>query len=422
MLDLPTHDLMNGAGDAWPKMILITDSPTTARQVTVSVHAMADVEVWPFRMPDGVLALLGSSTPRCIAIDFEAAHRQEAMAIAAQLRHGRPEIPLVGVGHPQAATDAIAALRAGVQEFLPLGSTPQEAMNTLQQLLSTQVQAFSSAQKGQALAVFGARPGVGSSTLTVHLATAMQRASQGKLKVLVIDMGLPVGDSHIMLGTKRGYNLVQLAKILERIDPLFLESALNKNKDGIASLALPDQIAELKEVTPAVSLALIDRLRGFYDLLIIDLGGFTNPDFAATVANKCNQVLLLTDQSAPSIVSANQWAQSLGSAGVALKLVVSRFNAKITPSDVRISERLDLPLLTTLPDRRRLLVNATNAGKTIFDVDDTDAYAKAVRALAQVFMPEAVAVGSDGLTTASGTETKTKSGLSTLWSKLKPKA
>lgn len=359
-----------------PLLVLITDSNETAMRVNGMVAQVAKIHVLPFKVSGGMLAKVAEIAPRAVIVDFTEDSRDEAVAVSAQLRFGRPDTPLIALGRSDSGADALAALRSNVSEFLDVRAQPSEVMTVLKHLFT---RSGTHSGRGQTIAVFGARAGVGVSTFAANLACCMRGLGGRSAQILLMDLGLPVADSAILLGGKKAFNFVELAKVLDRVDPLFLDSALSKSRDGIATLPLPDNVAELRDITPSIAVGLIDRMRIFFDVQIIDLGGFTNLEFAVMVASQCTRTLLLTEQSATSIVSANTVAGALQSAGVSAKLVVNKYDSALAPTALKISERLDLPLLGTLPERRQVLVNALNQGTPLFQAHPNDAYSRALR-------------------------------------------
>lgn len=359
-----------------PLLVVITDSNETAMRVNAMMTNVAKIHVLPFKVANGMLPKVAEIAPRAVIVDFTEGTRDEAVAVSAQLRYGRPDTPLVALGRSDSGADALAALRSDVSEFLDINAQQAEVLTVLKHLFS---RSGAHGGRGQTIAVFGARAGVGVSTFAANLACCMRGLGGRTAQILLLDLGLPVADSAIMLGGKKAFNFVELAKVLDRVDPLFLDSALSKTHGGIATLPLPDNVAELRDITPSIAVGLIERMRIFFDVQIIDLGGFSNLEFAVMVASQCTQTLLLTEQSATSIVSAHAVAGALQSAGVSAKLIVNKYDASLAPAAPKISERLDLPLMGTLPERRQVLVNALNQGQPLFLAHPNDPYSRALR-------------------------------------------
>jgi len=64
-----------------------------------------------------------------------------------------------------------------------------------------------------------------------------------------------------------------------------------------------------------------------------------------------------------------------------LHLTISKFDARLSLDAAQIAERLEIPSVLTVPNRREALVIASNQGAMLAETHPTDAY---VRALAQI--------------------------------------
>ncbi len=96
-----------------------------------------------------------------------------------------------------------------------------------------------------------------------------------------------------------------------RFDQVFVQTALSRHANGACVLPLPPTLAELRDISYSEAGALLDRLRAYFDLQIIDLGGFTNTEFTAQIVKAADTVMLVTEQSVGAIVSAAELLQEL---------------------------------------------------------------------------------------------------------------
>jgi pilus assembly protein CpaE len=100
----------------------------------------------------------------------------------------------------------------------------------------------------------------------------------------------------------------------------------------VSVLPLPATLAEMRDISFSEALALLDRLRAFFDLQVVDLGGFSNAEFMAQIVKAADTVVLVAEQSVGAIVSAAELLQELKKREVErddLHLLVSRFDAEL---------------------------------------------------------------------------------------------
>ena len=226
---------------------------------------------------------------------------------------------------------------------------------------------------------------MGVSTLASNLAVMLQRrdVAQGRQAAL-LDLGLPAGDGSLLLNTRSEFNFVDAVRNLRRFDQTFVHTALSHHTSGLALTSLPPNLAEMREVSYSSSISLLNRLRAFFDQQIVDLGGFTNSEFIAQVVQSADDTWLVCDQGVASIVSAVGVLDALREQGVNtdnIRLIVNKFEPDLGLAAAQIAQRLDITLLTTLPERRVPLGQAANQGHLLAETSARDPYVRALEPL-----------------------------------------
>ncbi|MCY1236205.1 helicase/secretion neighborhood CpaE-like protein [compost metagenome] len=181
---------------------------------------------------------------------------------------------------------------------------------------------------------------------------------------------------------------------LRRFDQVFVQTALMRHANGVCVLPLPGALGELRDISYSEAISLLERLRAFFDMQVIDLGGFGNAEFTAQIVKAADSVVLVAEQSVGAIVSAAELVHELRAREVErddLHLLVSRFDARLGVDAAQIAQRVGVQSVGTLPDSRAPLVLAMNRGAVLADDDPHDPY---VRALAELlarlgYRPEA---------------------------------
>lgn len=373
---------------------------------------------------------LAEINPQVVFLDFTGGQADPgkllmAADLARVLMRVAPSLPRVAVGYLSQPDGAIAALRAGVSDFVDPSVSPEEVRAVVQRLVSDRRQpGGSGGGSHRSVLVLGARPGVGASTLAVHAAglaqqqlaqavLARQTAAAGKAagkggeimaaqlpltdRVCVLDLGWPIGDCLLYLNINSEFDFAEAVRNLRRLDGTLLGSAMAHTPAGISAMALPRDVAQVRALSPADSLSLFERLRQHYGFLIADAGGFSNPDFVAKLARSSQEVWLVTDQSVSSLVALAGVLQELEQQHVqrdSIKLVVNRYDERYGMTSAQISERFGLALAGTLPDRTLPLMLCTNQGRLLYQQAERDIYVKAVQGLVDRLMAERMAPGA----------------------------
>ena len=334
---------------------------------------------------------VGELRPGLVFLHFSPELAEASAKLGEQLTQVFPGLPMVAVGRADEPGMMLAALRMGVRDFIDLRDAPADAMAVVRRLMvpRDQVRPVESARQGKIMVLLGARAGVGVTTLAVNLAAAARRQlgcgmsdkPDARAEVLLHDLGLPARDGALYLNLSPGFHFVEAVRNRRRFDQVFVQTALSRHANGACVLPLPPSLAELRDISYADATALLDRLRAYFDLQIVDLGGFTNTEFTAQIVKAADTVVLVTEQSVGAIVSAAELVQELKTREVErqdLHLVVSRFDARLGLDADMIRRRVDVPTVGTLPERREALVQSVNRAAVLADDFPQDPYVRAL--------------------------------------------
>ena len=350
---------------------------------------------------DERITLLG---PTAVFIDFSLEQSTSASQLHQRLKRDWPALPVLATGVSAEPAAMLAALRAGVDDFIDIAAPPTDAVSTLRTLLERR-NGMQSSTRGCTLTLLGARAGLGVTTLATSLALALNDQSTpqattrplgraSRQGVALLDLGLPARDGLLYLDTPSGFSFVDGVRNLRRLDQTLLHTAVTHHTSGVAVLPLPSSLAQVREISHADSVALIKRLSDFYDFQIADLGGFSTIDFVAQTAREAQHNWVVCDQSIGAIVSTATLLKELRARGIEterLALVVNKFDSHVGLSAKDIAERLELPLHHVLPARSAPLLSAASRGEMLIRTTRNDPYSQAVtglaRSLSQKYMP-----------------------------------
>ncbi len=143
------------------------------------------------------------------------------------------------------------------------------------------------------------------STLAANLSVRMhKRDAAAERSTALLDLGIPAADSTLLLDTQSEFNFADAVRNLRRFDQTFVHTAFGRHRSGLAVTTLPQDLSQMREVSYASAVNLLNRLRTFFDHQIVDLGGFTNLEFIAQVMRGADNVWLVCDPNVASAVSA----------------------------------------------------------------------------------------------------------------------
>lgn len=403
--------------DARRFLFFTTDN--TAAQHLAAALADDGMMVQEDAASDRLSVRLAELIPQMVFLDFGIDESQpgkmaQATELARQLARVAPTLPVVAVGSITRPEGAIAALRAGVRDFIDLANE-NEVQDVVRRVLQSNGGGRSRRPgRGQLIVILGVRAGVGASTLGAHLSTLVHMqmsappaapeagrkppSSTSSQKAALLDLGWPIADGQLYLNVSGTFHFAEAVRNLRRFDETLVNTALSRSASGVTVIPLPRDLSEMRTVSHADSLGLLEKLREHFGVLLADLGGFTNPEFVASLVRAADQTWLVTDQGVGSLVSLADILRDLDSRDVdrsRLRLVVNRYDERYGMTSDQISERFGVELLASLPDRTLALMSSTNQGRLLHEVSDRDPYVRAVQNLADALSERTEKAGTN---------------------------
>src|SRR3984885_6333472 len=211
------------------------------------------------------------SAQACVAVvDFDG-DPERALQTAEFLRQNFHHN--IGILALSASTDPdllLRAMRAGYSEFLARPFDLEEFTDTLNRLdqrwATTMVRPRHS---GKILSFFGAKGGVGTTTLAVHLAMFLVRNL--KKKVLLIDNHAQLGHVCLYLGLDGSHHYFhELVRNVSRLDQELLNGFVAKHPSGLDVLSSPDVHGGVRNTDAESIEQTLEFLSTQYDFVLLD--------------------------------------------------------------------------------------------------------------------------------------------------------
>lgn len=314
----------------------------------------------------------------CVAfIDFDTAP-ELALKTAERLRQiFLKRIHMVAVGTNLDANTLLRAIRIGCVEYLSKPISVSETIASLERFHeSLTLDAPAKNSTGRVMAFFGAKGGVGATTLAVHLAEHLVMAHNRK--TLIIDHKHQLGHVALYLGLKdTQYHFDELLHNVDRLDGDLLRGFVVRHKTGLDVLASPDVANETIEATQDQLDRAMDFLRREYDYILID-SSITYQNTKNSIIEQADDVYLVSTADVASLRDLVRLVEHISQSPHAdgkLKIVMNRStsNESITPEQIRKIVRF--PVTHTVPNNFLELLKSINQGepippgnKTPFDV------------------------------------------------------
>ncbi len=171
--------------------------------------------------------------------------------------------------------------------------------------------ADSGARNAKVITVMGTRGGVGATTVAVNMAWTL--AHQAGRKVALVDLDLRFGTVALALDLEPTHGLREVLENPDRIDSLFVSSAMAKESDALSVLSAEEPAGDRVQIAPDAFDALIADLRQNFDELIIDLprGAAVPEDHVVLRSDKLVLVSDFTLAAMRDTVRLVSWAKSV---------------------------------------------------------------------------------------------------------------
>jgi pilus assembly protein CpaE len=283
----------------------------------------------------------------------------------------------IGILALSASTDPdllLRAMRAGFGEFLFTPFDVEEFTETLNRLdhrwTNTVVRPMHS---GKILSFFGAKGGVGTTTLAVHLAMFLVR-NQGK-KVLLIDNHPQLGHVVLYLGMDgSNHHFYDLVQNVSRLDEDLLRGFIATHSSGLDVLSSPDVYgSSWKTDTDSVERTL-EFLSTQYDFVLLDCEA-SFEDINLAIVSYSNWIYLVASPEIGAIRDLSRYVDGLVQnehATKKLQVVINRYSSHEAVTIEQIERAVHLPIAFKIPNSYGELVRSINIGEPVSSDSKSD--------------------------------------------------
>ena len=343
----------------------------------------------------------------------EAGFGQEAIALATETR---PDIIFVALNSPMErplqTVDSLAALfpttpmiayakapdtdawrsamRAGMRDLIPMPLKAEALRDAVVKAMAVEEhrrlrlhgQAPVQAGVGTIITVFGAKGGIGKSTVAVNLAIAF--AQQGASTVIV-DLDTGFGDVTSMLNIRAERNLGDLVREVDRTDRELLKQYVTRHEEsGLDVLASPPVLTwrtlDVGDIRRSIEL-----LAKYYDKVVLDTSGTLN-EVSEMVLEIATMVLWVTTSEFTSVRDSIEALRALDTLSIPRERTRIVLNASSADDGVRpqtVQQVLQMDVFWHIPYDKRVR-QGTHFGQPIVVSSPQSVAAKSLTDLANV--------------------------------------
>jgi pilus assembly protein CpaE len=359
--------------------------------VVVAGDGQEAVKLWASEQP--ALILLDVGLPKL-----------DGYAVAERIRAdeaGKGHVPIIMLTSEKEVEQKVRGLRAGADDYLVKPFHQAELLARMRGLLSRFDAASGAGSRGRPplgkmIAFYGAKGGVGATTIAINTAIALHSGLDRK--VALVDAVLQFGDHRVFLDLGNDRKSVTDLMAVAQADVDLLKSVLVKHDSGVDLLLAPTSPEEADLITPERFAGVLAMLRSTYDYVIVDVDKRLG-DLVLSVLDHADEVHIVMTADLSCLKNVRLVLEALRKVGFdpkRLKLVLNRSNAFTGVSVSAAEGALKREFETKIPNEYRIAISAQNTGSPFNYSKPDSPLSKEIVELAQsidlVFAPQVAAM------------------------------
>jgi len=367
--------------------ILVVDDEANVQRLLQYTLKQAGYTVTSATDGQEAIRLWQSESPALILLDVSLP-KLDGYAVAERIRSeegGREHVPIIMLTAEKEVEQKVRGLRAGADDYLVKPFHQDELLARMRSLLARFGATEGSLGKpplGRMIAFYGAKGGVGATTVAINTAIALHM--EHDRKVVLVDGVLQFGDHRVFLDLGPDRKSITDAVSAPTVDADLLKSILVKHDSGVDLLLAPGSPEEgdlIREDRLAEVLAL---LRSMYDFVIIDVEKRLG-DLTLSVLDHADEIHIVMTADLSCLKNVRLALEALDRIGYdrnRLRLVLNRSNAFTGISVGAAENALKREFETKIINEYRTAITAQNSGKPFSYARPDAALSKEISGLA----------------------------------------
>ena len=332
---------------------------------------------------DELLALVDVTFAGLVFVGLD---REKVVAQCALIEgalEAKPMLAIVALGDGMDNQLVLNAMRAGARDFVAYGSRSSEVAGLVRRLSKRLPAVTPNAQLGGLTVMYSAQCNADGALLTSHLGLVVQKSDQ---QTLLLDLGLPRGDSLALLGLQSAFYFGDALRHLRRLDSTLIDSAFSVAPGGLRILAYSDSDEPLEHTSAAELYMLLSALRQHFQHIVVNLTGQPDSEALRTFVSHCDKLLWYTDQNVldcrRNLAILNLW-RAKGMNLEHARMLVDRYLRGVAPDADALAKTFGLEVLAALPPADELRMNAKNQATTLFELGPREALTQGLKTLGE---------------------------------------
>lgn len=291
------------------RLLLVEDVPQVAQYIKGLLNTQSQIKLLDIvsdgaAVPDQIHEL----RPDLLIIDSLLGGRIGGMELITHLRRADVGLPVVALAVPQSPVKVTTEM--GIVRVLSMPFSGYELMNTLQDA-HADYRAQSPDSMSRIFTIFGAKGGLGGTTLAYNIAAAMARTNTAR--VALLDGSLQFGDLRALLRVpESALSVVDLPT--DNIQKRDLADVVWRDPSGVDMFLAPPRLEMSEMITPRDMEKLLLMMRRVYNIVIIDTPASVN-DLVLAFFDHSDQVIQIVGYESATLYQSRAMAATLHAMG-----------------------------------------------------------------------------------------------------------
>lgn len=338
---------------------------------------------------DELFGLIDATGATLVFVGMDRDNLSSQCALIESLLEAKPLIAVVVMGDGFDNELVIAAMRAGAKDFLTSGLRTSEVSGLVRRITDRLPTLPVRKEQGRLILLFGNQPDADAALIAAHMALQLQRGTQ---RTLLVDLGVPSGESLDVLGLEATFVFSDAVRNLRRIDRNLIDTAFIEHGSGLRVLPAGVNENRLDHYSSSELFLLTATLRQHFDQVLINLTGQPDSEMLRNFVGQADHLCWYVDPSMSccrrNLDLLHRWRDD----GVRLEhaqLVVDRYYDNVAPAAKALGRTFEMPVLAALPGSAELRLRSRNQRSPLFQVAPRDALSRAIIELVAQLAPAA---------------------------------
>jgi len=284
-----------------------------------------------------------------------------------RMNDGMPDLPIVVYSTEANIRLMRQSMVSGASDYLQEPLAPADLENSIMRVLERKEresmrrrgELAEPVAQGTIITVFGAKGGIGKTTISSNLAVAL--ATEAHQTVALVDMDTRFGDVAITMDIPVERSIADLARNLDNVDRNSLRDYLVQHDSGVHILPAPTRPSDWRNLTAAHIRDVVDILAQTHDFVILDTPGTFNEIVAAAI-EVGTMILLITTLDMASIkdtvLALEMLHERFGNDDERIKVVLNRAGMDTGVREKDVARTLDCDIWWRIPQDNEVVKSA----------------------------------------------------------------